>query len=69
MCVGGSGNITCGFQGGSRVFTFSLEGGVRQNVGNESRSQPPPPPPCHLNNERSLSGLKISQWDREYGHL
>ena len=31
VCVwrggGGSAHITCGFQGGSRVFTFSLEGG------------------------------------------
>ena len=30
--------------GGDNVFSFSLEG-VRQNLGNESRSQPPPPPP------------------------
>ena len=30
---------------GVNVFTFSLEGGgVRQTLGNESRSQPPPPP-------------------------
>ena len=42
--LGGLGNITCGFQGGSRVFTFSLEGGgVRLNLGNESRSPPAPP--------------------------
>ena len=47
MCVGGgvgSGHITCGFQGGGvNVFTFSSEGGgVRQNLGNEPRSQPAP---------------------------
>ena len=43
---GGSGNITCGFQeggGGVKSIYIFLGGGVRQNFGNESRSQPAPP--------------------------
>ena len=69
VCWGGgvSGHITCGFQGGGNVFTFSLEGvsgkiwvifsggGVRQNLGNEPRSQPLLP--LTLNNERPLTTL------------
>ena len=42
---GGSGHITCGFQGGGgwSMYLHFLWRGVRRNLGNEPRSQPPPP--------------------------
>ena len=45
VCVcgggGGSGNITCGFQGGGQEYLhFLWRGGVRKNLGSESRCQP-----------------------------
>ena len=49
--VGGQVILLVVSRGRSRVLTFSLEGGgVRQNLGNESRSQPPPPPDTEIMN-------------------
>ena len=57
MGVCGSGDTSCGFQGGSLDLNFVRRGGgggVIQNLDDGSKFQPPP---LTLNDERSLNNF------------